>query len=601
MNTAPVAVPRALTGRHDPASATPADNPGALLPATSDGGARGIEARLRRLGVREQHLRAARLVAGASGLSLAHAVIELGLVGAETLARAIAEDTGRRYLAPHEVDAIDPGGVSGLALHDGQPCVPVGRREGRLRIAVCQAEAILEAQTRYHAEPVEIVIASARTLERLRRRCFAHSGRALRAALQVWQSTAAAAPDTEAREVEQVLSSLLRHACQAGASDVFLHKTLGGTGTVKLHVNGAGRFLAAIPGPLHDRLLNKLVSETSSADALARAPQEAGFEGAALSLAEFSGQDRRYAFRLQLHQGRGVDDREAVIRILDREAEQADFESLGFDAHAGETLIDYTRASTGLVLVCGPTGSGKTTTLYAMLRRIDPLERSIRTIEKPIEYRHPLWHQMEVATDLPEAEGMRLLLNSALRMAPHVLLMGEIREDCEVANRVISAAFTGHLVFSTLHVTSAALAITRLRHIGVSSENLAASLRGILAQRLVKVLCGDCSLADDEAMRDRPLLDTGDAPGEAPAGWRPRRAVGCERCGWTGYRGRRIVHELLHVDDAVRERIERGASAREIARAGIAPGRSLWHCGLRLVAQGQTSIDELRRVADPGL
>jgi len=192
---------------------------------------------------------------------------------------------------------------------------------------------------------------------------------------------------------------------------------------------------------------------------------------------------------------------------------------------------------------------------------------------------------------------MRLLLNSALRMAPHVLLMGEIREDREVAGRVISAAFTGHLVFSTLHVTGAALAVTRLRHIGVSSENLAAALRGVLAQRLVKVLCTECSAPGEP--RDARFAETAACVLPAPTDWRPRRAVGCERCGWTGYRGRRIVHELLNVDDAVRDRIERGAPAREIAQAGIAPGGSMWHCGLRLVAQGVTSLEELRRVADP--
>jgi type II secretory ATPase GspE/PulE/Tfp pilus assembly ATPase PilB-like protein len=569
-------------------------------PAAADPGSQapservaGIESRLRRLGVREHHLRAARLVAAASGLSIAQAVTELGLVGAETLARAIAADTGRGYLAPHEADAVDPGSVAGLSLQDGQACVPAGRSAGRLRVAVSEAEAILEAQTRYHGEPVEILIASARTLERLRRRCFANTAGALRAAVQRWERAADPASPGAGREVEAVLGSLLRHACYAGASDLFLHRTMGGIGTVKLHVNGTGQFLAALPGALHDRLLNKLVSETSSADALARAPQEAGLEGASLPRLEGAEVDRRYAFRLQLHQGHGVAEREAVIRILDREAEQADFESLGFDEPTGSRLLDYTRASTGLVLVCGPTGSGKTTTLYAMLRRIDPLERSIRTIEKPIEYRHPMWHQMEVAAEVAEAEGMRLLLNSALRMAPHVLLMGEIREDREVAGRVISAAFTGHLVFSTLHVTSAALAITRLRHIGVSSENLAAALRGVLAQRLILLLCADCSVPDD--------CDDGPPDGlEASAAWRPRRAVGCARCGWTGYRGRRLVYELLHVDDGVRERIERGATAREIAQAGFAAGGTLWHCGLRLVAEGRTSRDELRRVADPG-
>jgi len=203
---------------------------------------------------------------------------------------------------------------------------------------------------------------------------------------------------------------------------------------------------------------------------------------------------------------------------------------------------------------------------------------------------------MEVPQEVSEGEGVRIMLNATLRMAPHVILMGEIREDVDVANRVISAAFTGHLVYTTLHVTEAALAITRLRHIGVSSENLAAALKGVLAQRLLQVLCADCSVPDE---RDETLAEKRRAAFLGELDWRPHRHVGCARCGWTGYRGRRIIYELLDVDREVRDLIERGASAREIARVGVPRGRSMWACGLRLVARGATSLDELRRVADP--
>jgi type II secretory ATPase GspE/PulE/Tfp pilus assembly ATPase PilB-like protein len=285
-----------------------------------------------------------------------------------------------------------------------------------------------------------------------------------------------------------------------------------------------------------------------------------------------------------------------VVRILDRQADQADFHALGFDELVERQLLQYSRSSTGLVVVCGPTGSGKTTSLYAMMKKIDPIERSIRTIEKPIEYRNSMWHQMEVPADVSEGEGVRIMLNAALRMAPHVILMGEIREDLDVANRVISAAFTGHLVYTTLHVTEATLAITRLRHIGVSSENLAAALRGVLAQRLVQVLCPDCREPDN---REETQAERRRSAWLSDLEWNPMRGVGCARCTWSGFRGRRIIYELLDIDRDVRDLIERGATARDIGRAGVPPGRSIWACGLRLVARGITSIDELRRVADP--
>ncbi len=561
--------------------------------------AAGMDERLRRLGVRESHIRAALQFAAATGTSLTRTVLDLGLISAETMAQALAAENGRAFFSQRDVEAIDPQQLEGLQVAAFAGYVPAGRLDGRLRVAVSEPEKILEAQTAWQAHRVEVVIASARTIETLYRRYFARTEQAFRDAVARWEANQRlhrSADAADSGDVEWIYGRLIRHACYAGASDIFLHKTLAGVGKVKLHINGVGHLFAALREELFDKVLNKLVSENSSADALARAPQEANVGLIGGLREEFSDITERYGFRLQLNQGRSQGEREAVVRVLDRQAEQADFHALGFDESVEQTLLQYSQSSTGLVVVCGPTGSGKTTTLYAMMKKIDPIERSIRTIEKPIEYRNSMWHQMEVPPDVSEGEGVRIMLNATLRMAPHVILIGEIREDVEVANRVISAAFTGHLVYTTLHVTEAALAVTRLRHIGVSSENLAAALKGVLAQRLVQVLCADCSAADERA---DTAAEKRRAAFLADVEWRPRRATGCARCAWTGYRGRRIIHELLDVDREVRELIERGASAREIARVGVPRARSMWACGLRLVARGVTSLDELRRVADP--
>ncbi|MBY0437079.1 MAG: Flp pilus assembly complex ATPase component TadA [Burkholderiales bacterium] len=559
----------------------------------------GMDQRLRKLGVRESHIRAALQFAAATGTSLTRVVLDLGLISAETMAQALAEENGRQYFSHDRVERIDPSDLDSVTVGAFAGYVPAGRMDGRLLVAVAEPEKILEAQTSWQAQRVEVVIASPRTIETIFRRYFARTEHAFRQSVSQWEERQRQprGPDaTDGNEVEWIYGRLIRHACYLGANDIFLHKTLAGVGKIKLHVNGAGHLFAAVKEDLFDKMLNKLVSENSNADALARAPQEANVGIIGGLKEEFSDITDRYSFRLQLTQGRSHAEREAVVRILDRQADQADFHALGFDEQVERQLLNYSRSSTGLVVVCGPTGSGKTTSLYAMMKKIDPIERSIRTIEKPIEYRHSMWHQMEVPADVPEGEGVRIMLNAALRMAPHVILMGEIREDLDVANRVISAAFTGHLVYTTLHVTEAALAITRLRHIGVSSENLAAALRGVLAQRLVQVLCPDCRAPDAsedtqaERRRSAWLADTE---------WTPMREVGCARCGWSGFRGRRIIYELLDIDREVRDLVERGATAREIARAGVPPGRSIWACGLRLVARGITSIDELRRVADP--
>ena len=559
----------------------------------------GMDQRLRKLGVKESHIRAALQFAAATGTSLTRVVLDLGLISAETMAQALADENNRQYFPQERVDRIDPSQLDMLSVAEFSGYVPAGRMEGRLLVAVAEPEKILEAQTRWQTYRVEVVIASPRTIETIYRRHFARTEQAFRQSVLQWeerQRLARGADAQDGNEVEWIYGRLIRHACYVGANDIFLHKTLAGVGKVKLHVNGVGHLFAAIKEDLFDKVLNKLVSENSNADALARAPQEANV-GIIGGLKEaFSDITDRYSFRLQLNQGRTHSEREAVVRILDRQAEQADFHALGFDEQVERQLLQYSRSSTGLVVVCGPTGSGKTTSLYAMMKKIDPIERSIRTIEKPIEYRHSMWHQMEVPADVAEGEGVRIMLNATLRMAPHVILMGEIREDLDVANRVISAAFTGHLVYTTLHVTEAALAITRLRHIGVTSENLAAALRGVLAQRLVQVLCPDCRAVD---AREETQAERRRSAWLSDIEWNPMRGVGCSRCGWSGFRGRRIIYELLDIDRDVRDLVERGATARELARAGVPPGRSIWACGLRLVARGVTSIDELRRVADP--
>jgi type II secretory ATPase GspE/PulE/Tfp pilus assembly ATPase PilB-like protein len=559
----------------------------------------GMDQRLRKLGVKESHIRAALQFAAATGTSLTRVVLDLGLISAETMAQALADENNRQYFPQERVDRIDPSQLDMLSVAEFSGYVPAGRMEGRLLVAVAEPEKILEAQTRWQTYRVEVVIASPRTIETIYRRHFARTEQAFRQSVLQWeerQRLVRGADAQDGNEVEWIYGRLIRHACYVGANDIFLHKTLAGVGKVKLHVNGVGHLFAAIKEDLFDKVLNKLVSENSNADALARAPQEANV-GIIGGLKEaFSDITDRYSFRLQLNQGRTHSEREAVVRILDRQAEQADFHALGFDEQVERQLLQYSRSSTGLVVVCGPTGSGKTTSLYAMMKKIDPIERSIRTIEKPIEYRHSMWHQMEVPADVSEGEGVRIMLNATLRMAPHVILMGEIREDLDVANRVISAAFTGHLVYTTLHVTEAALAITRLRHIGVTSENLAAALRGVLAQRLVQVLCPDCRAVD---AREETQAERRRSAWLSDIEWNPMRGVGCLRCGWSGFRGRRIIYELLDIDRDVRDLVERGATARELARAGVPPGRSIWACGLRLVARGVTSIDELRRVADP--
>jgi general secretion pathway protein E len=267
-------------------------------------------------------------------------------------------------------------------------------------------------------------------------------------------------------------------------------------------------------------------------------------------------------------------------------------QSLGFgekQLHALERLI--TRPN-GIILVTGPTGSGKTTTLYGALTRINATDKNIITIEDPVEIQLRGIGQIEVnpKIGLTFASGLR----SVLRQDPNVVLVGEIR-DLETAEIAIQASLTGHLVFSTLHTNDAASAITRLVDMGVEPFLVASSLVAVLAQRLVRVLCRDCRVAY-EASREE-LIEIGVRPPERPV--RVHRAEGCAGCNYTGYRGRLGIFELMLVDDDIRPLISQNIDAKTIKRKATSKGmHTLRADGARKVLQGITSIAEVLRATE---
>lgn len=521
---------------------------------------------------------------------------DCGLVPVEMMARAVALHAGYPYFSADDAAEMARGPALEGTMSRFEGYVPVGRDEAdKMRVAVSEVTRANEARNSFHDQAPRIVIASENTIQKIYRRHYAHSAEQFDEALKALINA------VDNRTIEDnpglsqtLLGALLRHACYAGASDIYLHKSEY-TGIVKLKVNGEGSVFRHLDAAIYDLLLNKLVMENSNAEDLRREPQEAVVrlhtEEARRS---FEDVVTRYGFRMELTESRGGA-RGAVIRILDRQSNEVEFERLGFDASTDETLRRYVNASTGLVLVTGPTGSGKSTTLYSLLKLVDPIERSVQTIENPIEYRSGLWIQNEVPRDVDEAKGTELLLNALLRMAPDVILFGEVRNNLGVANTLLDASNTGHLVFTTLHTNSAALAVTRLRNLGVKMDGLAQVLHGILAQRLVKVLCDHCKVPDDrlatmEALQ-QPWL------GAVPR--TPYRGVGCPHCDYTGFGGRRMIYELLD-GSIVRGLIEKGAPASEIASEGIKPGHSMRACGLRLVAQGATTLEQVSSVVNDG-
>ena len=272
-----------------------------------------------------------------------------------------------------------------------------------------------------------------------------------------------------------------------------------------------------------------------------------------------------------------------VMRLLDRSTgEFYDLRRLGFDNHMLARMEHYTELPHGIFLVTGPTGSGKSTTLYSALKRINIPDKKIITIEDPVEYQMDGINQIHVnpAIGLTFASGLRHIV----RQDPDVIMVGEIR-DRETADIAIRAALTGHFVYSTLHTNDAPSAISRLTDMGVEGYLITSSLVGVLAQRLVRVICGHCKVSAGNAITpDGETIET-------------FRGAGCEQCSGSGYRGRVGIFELMDLNDEIRKRIMSNEDASQITAAARRNGmRNLREDGWMKVQDGQTTVQELMRV-----
>lgn len=306
-------------------------------------------------------------------------------------------------------------------------------------------------------------------------------------------------------------------------------------------------------------------------------------------------QDGRISLRVA---GRAVDVRvstipsgqgeRVVMRLLDKQAGRLTLEHLGMAQADLDRLENVIARPHGVILVTGPTGSGKTTTLYAVLNRLNDRSRNIMTVEDPIEYYLDGINQTQVNTkvEMTFARGLRAIL----RQDPDVVMVGEIR-DPETAHIAVQASLTGHLVLSTLHTNTAVGAITRLRDMGIEPFLLASSLLGVMSQRLVRLLCPECKQAYAPSLGTLRELGLTAAP-EQPF----YRATGCEACSQLGYKGRTGIYELIALDETLRGMIHDHAGQHQMEQHAHQSMSSIHSDGLRRVLAGETSLDELVRV-----
>ncbi|HEY6609708.1 MAG TPA: GspE/PulE family protein [Pseudomonas sp.] len=388
-------------------------------------------------------------------------------------------------------------------------------------------------------------------------------------------------PDANDAHIVTIVDWLFQYAFQQRASDIHIEPRRE-QGTVRFRIDGVLHNVYQFPAQVTMAIVSRLKSLGRMNVAEKRKPQD----GRVKTKAPDGGEIELRLSTLPTAFGEKL-----VMRIFDPEVLLKGFDQLGFSADDLKRWRSMTGQPNGIILVTGPTGSGKTTTLYTTLKQLATEEVNVCTIEDPIEMIEPAFNQMQVQhnIELSFASGVRALM----RQDPDIIMVGEIR-DLETAEMAIQAALTGHLVLSTLHTNDAPSAITRLLELGVPHYLIKATVLGVMAQRLVRTLCPHCKAPHViEAADWQELTRPWNAPPPASA----MRAVGCNECRDTGYRGRAGVYEILLLSESVKQHIQADTDLPALRRQAFKEGmRSLRLSGAQKIASGQTTMEEILRV-----
>ena len=388
-------------------------------------------------------------------------------------------------------------------------------------------------------------------------------------------------PDANDSHIVNIVDWLFQYAFQQRASDIHIEPRRE-QGSVRFRIDGVLHTVYQFPPQVTMAIVSRLKSLGRMNIAEKRKPQD----GRVKTKTPDGGEVELRLSTLPTAFGEKM-----VMRIFDPEVLLKSFDQLGFSPDDLRRWEFMTAQPNGIILVTGPTGSGKTTTLYTTLKKLATSEVNLCTIEDPIEMVEPAFNQMQVQAniDLTFASGVRALM----RQDPDIIMVGEIR-DLETAEMAIQAALTGHLVLSTLHTNDAPSAITRLLELGVPHYLLKATLLGVMAQRLVRTLCPHCKVPHEIAEDDWQSLTK---PWSSPVPTGAHKAVGCLECRDTGYRGRAGVYEIMQLNDNIKTLITEGTDLVALRRQAFKEGmRSLRLSGAQKVAAGLTTIEEVLRV-----
>jgi type IV pilus assembly protein PilB len=375
----------------------------------------------------------------------------------------------------------------------------------------------------------------------------------------------------------RLVEKIIAGGVSRGATDVHIGPDMKGT-RIRYRIDGRLHHGMYLPADLLNPIVSRIKIMGKMNIAENRVPQDGG--------AEFTYKNRKLDLRISTFPVMAGEN--LVIRILDKTQVKIGLENLGFLPGDTEIIHDILKIPFGMVLVTGPTGSGKTTTLYSCLSVINTVSKHIFTIEDPVEYQMPLIRQAQVnvKAGLTFATGLR----SILRQDPDVIFVGEMR-DLETAELAVRASLTGHLVFSTLHTNDAISSITRLIDMGIEPFLVSATLEAIIAQRLVRLLCEECK--EKVPAHDALYTQTGIGPSEQLI----YKAKGCAACGETGYSGRTVIYEILRISSELKNMINYKASLNDIGKQAKKEGlKGMYELGMEKVSAGLTSLEEISSV-----
>jgi type IV pilus assembly protein PilB len=532
--------------------------------------------------------------------TFAQALVDEGVAEGATIAKALAS----KHNLP-VVDLVETGisdeAAQAIPLHvlERLVAIPYAVEDGRLRVALADPANVhaideLRLATRFQ---LELGVATREDIEtEVRRLARAAEAFGARAVLEEDEEGLDEVEEDEEDDLEQddgisdaplvrLVNSLIFQAAEDGASDMHFEPTREGI-VVRFRIDGVMHEIQRIPKRMVAGVTTRLKVLAKLDIAERRKPQDGRISLNARTAGRML--DIRVATLPT------VDGEKIAMRLLDKSKNAPTLEELGLPEDMRTRLSEIIRRPTGALLVTGPTGSGKSTSLYAALSEINRPEINVVTIEDPVEYRLPGISQMQINTKA--GFTFASALRAILRSDPDVVMVGEIR-DTETAKISIEAALTGHLVLSTLHTNDAPGAITRLSEMGVEPFLTGSAVSAVLAQRLARKLCAHCcemyNPSVDELLRNRVSPDVA-AASDGMAFYRKR---GCPRCGQTGYKGRIGIFQLFVMSEELESLAVKRASREEIETTAIEQGmRTLWDDGLSKVMSGTTSLEELGRV-----